>query len=396
MALSLPVVPSELRQTRSPLHFVMFYHSVVSDWNNGNAHFLRGLARELTAQGHHVTIYEPRNAWSIVNLQQDYPGDPQQDFEVAFPDIKYVRYNPQHLHLDEVLQTADVAIVHEWNDHALVSDVGRHRAQNRHYTLLFHDTHHRSVTDPAAMAAYELSDYDGVLAFGNVIRDIYLEKGWAERAWTLHEAADTQLFYPREPIEPQDDILWVGNWGDEERTAELREYFIEPARDMQLKCCVYGVRYPQQAIQALNSAGIQYCGLLPNYRLPETARRFRAMIHIPRRPYVEALPGIPTIRPFEALACGIPLVSSFWHDSENLFTAGEDYLLARTQAEMHEHLHAALNDDALAKQLAAQGLKTIREKHTCSHRARQLLQIIEISDTPAAKKLGSLCIPNPL
>jgi hypothetical protein len=43
--------------------------------------------------------------------------------------------------------------------------------------LLFHDSHHRSVTDPASMAAYDLDGYDGVLAFGDVIRDEYLGTG---------------------------------------------------------------------------------------------------------------------------------------------------------------------------------------------------------------------------
>jgi hypothetical protein len=46
------------------------------------------------------------------------------------------------------------------------------------------------------MAAYDLSNYDGVLAYGNVIRDIYLSEGWTQHAWTWHEAADTRLFHP--------------------------------------------------------------------------------------------------------------------------------------------------------------------------------------------------------
>ena len=38
--------------------------------------------------------------------------------------------------------------------------------------------------------------YDGVLAYGNVLRELYLFRGWAERAWTWHEAADTRVFRP--------------------------------------------------------------------------------------------------------------------------------------------------------------------------------------------------------
>jgi spore maturation protein CgeB len=70
---------------------------------------------------------------------------------------------------------------------------------------------------------------------------------------------------------------------------------------------------------------------------------------------VRALPGIPTIRPFEALACGIPLVCSPWDDAEGLFTPGEDYLVAKDGAEMQRHLRALLNEPEFTRRLAARG-----------------------------------------
>ena len=73
-------------------------------------------------------------------------------------------------------------LVHEWNDHALVERHRRAPAQQRVIiALLFHDTHHRSVTDPQSMAAYDLEHYDGVLAFGDVIRDLYLHAAAGQR-----------------------------------------------------------------------------------------------------------------------------------------------------------------------------------------------------------------------
>ncbi len=374
------------------LHIVMFYHSVVSDWNNGNAHFLRGLVRSLTCLGHHVVVYEPRNGWSIENLQaEQINANIEEDFSRTFPEINYVRYNPEHLQLDEVLETADVVIVHEWNDHDLVKAIGDHRASSQNYTLLFHDTHHRAVSDPTALRAYDLSNFDGVLAFGNVIRDIYIAKGWAQQAWTFHEAADTHLFYPRQSKDPKGDLLWIGNWGDEERTEELHQYLFDPVREMRLRCCVYGVRYPETAIEELTRSGISYCGRLPNSLVPEVAATYKAMVHVPRRPYVETLPGIPTIRPFEAMACGIPLVSAYWRDEENLFTVGKDYLLAHNPAEMRSHIKLVLEDADVRHELINNGLRTIREKHTCSHRAQQLLRILEELDSPAARKMGRVC-----
>jgi spore maturation protein CgeB len=97
---------------------------------------------------------------------------------------------------------------------------------------------------------------------------------------------------------------------------------------------------------------------------------------VPRRYYATILPGIPTIRVFEALACGIPLVSAPWDDAEGLFQPGEDYLTARNGAEMASWL-AALRDDAgLRDELATNGLATIRARHTCAHRVDELLGIV--------------------
>ena len=72
---------------------------------------------------------------------------------------------------------------------------------------------------------------------------------------------------------------------------------------------MHGVRYPPEGRAALAAAGIDYAGYLPNFRVPQAFAAARMTVHVPRRPYATALPGIPTIRVFEALACGIPLVS---------------------------------------------------------------------------------------
>ena len=87
------------------------------------------------------------------------------------------------------------------------------------------------------------------------------------------------------------------------------------------------------------------------------------------------LPGIPTIRVFEALACGIPLVSAPWQDSEALFRPGQDFLFAGEGAEMTAHLRDLAHDADLRAALVAHGLETIRARHTCAHRAQELLSI---------------------
>jgi spore maturation protein CgeB len=357
------------------MRVVVFSHSLVSDWNHGNAHFLRGVVAELQAHGHVVTVLEPADGWSRANLVREHGTHPLRDFAAAFPDLHSREYTLEGLDLGVALDDADLVLVHEWNDPGLVKRIGAHRARHGGYRLLFHDTHHRAATAPEEMARFDLSDYDGVLAYGEVIRRIYLDRGWAARAWTWHEAADTRVFRPLPGIEPEADLVWVGNWGDGERSEELREFLLAPARRQRLRGSIHGVRYPRGARLRIRLAGLRYRGWIANHRAPELFARHRLTVHVPRRPYVEALPGIPTIRPFEAMACGIPLVCSPWEDAEGLFRPGQDYLVARDTAEMREAMAAIVEDPELAEKLRANGLETIRGRHTCAHRVDELLAI---------------------
>lgn len=368
------------------MRIVMFYHSLRSDWNHGNAHFLRGVATELQSRGHEVIVHEPRDAWSAANLVREHGEAALDGYRVAYPTLDSVRYDLATLDLDRALDGADLVIVHEWSDHDLVRRIGEHHAAVGGYTLLFHDTHHRAVTESHAMAAYDLTHYDGVLAFGRTIRDLYLRNGWAERAWVWHEAADTRVFRPL-AAERAGDLVWIGNWGDEERAAELVEFLIAPVRELGLRARIHGVRYPDHARRALADAGIEYRGWIANHRAPETFARFAVTVHVPRRPYVRALPGIPTIRVFEALACGIPLVSAPWDDVEGLFTPGADYVVARNGAAMARHLRDLLHDRDYARAVAEHGLLTIHERHTCAHRVDELLGIVaELAPNTLAKE----------
>ncbi len=123
---------------------------------------------------------------------------------------------------------------------------------------------------------------------------------------------------------------------------------------------------------------------MPNYKAPEEFAKYKVTVHVPRRPYVEALPGIPTIRPFEALSCGIPLITAPWEDAEHLFTPGKDFLVAQNGEEMKKHLLTILNDENKAAELAAHGLKTINQRHTCAHRVTELEKVcVELGIAPA-------------
>ncbi len=357
------------------MKIVIFCHSLISGWNHGNAHFLRGVVAELLDRHHEVSVYEPVNGWSLKNLLRDRGEGAIDEFKLRFPQLCSTLYDPETLDLGQVLDGADLVLVHEWNEPELVAAVGRYRSDRDGLRVLFHDTHHRAVTAPQQMRRFDLSHYDGVLAFGEVIRRIYLERGWADRAWTWHEAADTRLFRPLPETPIERDLVWIGNWGDEERTEELYEFLLGPVGDLGLSAAIYGVRYPLEARREVANAGAEYRGWLPNYLVPEAFAASSMTLHVPRRPYVEALPGIPTIRVFEALACGIPLVCSPWDDAEGLFKPGEDYLIAPTRQAMTRHMKEILSEPELAEYLARSGLERIRQRHTCAHRVDELMAV---------------------
>jgi spore maturation protein CgeB len=89
---------------------------------------------------------------------------------------------------------------------------------------------------------------------------------------------------------------------------------------------------------------------------------------------------------FEALACGIPLVSAPWDDVEGLF-GPDDLLFAADSEQMTRYVCAVLADRDLARALAHNGLASIRARHTCGHRVDQLLGI--------CAELGAASAPMP-
>ena len=364
------------------MRLAYFTHSLASCWNHGNAHFLRGVLRDLVARGHNVTAFEPDGAWSARNLVTDAGPAALNAWRATYPELCSKTY-ALDADVAALVEGTDVVVVHEWNEPALVAGLGALRRAGGRFRLLFHDTHHRAVSDPAAMRRYDLSGYDAVLAFGAALATVYRGWGWGGRVHVWHEAADTRLFRPPAVEGERSGAVWIGNWGDGERTAELEAFLFAPAEAAGLSLDIYGVRYPPAALTMLSQHGAHYRGWLPNPRAPDVFARHLLTVHVPRRFYATSLPGIPTIRVFEALACGIPLVSAPWDDAEGLFTPGRDYLAARNGAEMLAHLRALAHEPRLRADLAAHGLATVRARHTCAHRVDELLAILRQLEVPA-------------
>ncbi len=380
------------------LRIAYFAHSLRSDWNNGNAHFLRGLMRALGALDHEVVVFEPHRGWSLENLMSEPCAEeslPQ--FAEVYPELQISEYEPSNISDEKpwrkALAGVDIVVVHEWNPPELAHALLAMRPEMG-YRMLFHDTHHRASSSPQQIQLFGVDRFDGVVVFGEVLRKVYREQFGMMRVWTLHEAADTTVFRPfkkpaesqfgapikewsEEPVKRKQDVVWIGNWGDNERTEEIREFLLRPASAMQdRRFTIYGVRYPEEAQKELCAAKVRYGGYLANLNAPSVYAESRLTVHVPRRQYAREMVGIPTIRVFEALACGIPLVSAPWDDVEGLFRKG-DMVFVTNREEMRSAMVRLLEHPEEAEAQAARGLETVLARHTCAHRAEELTAICE-------------------
>src|SRR5690606_22896982 len=192
------------------MKIALFYHSLLSDWNDGNVHLLRGVVKELLRRGHDVTVWEPTGRWSLSNLIQDHGEAQLRELHAYYPTLEASFYDSAKPDYDAMLTEADLVIVHEWNEPELVAEIGARKSKFG-YKLLFHDTHHRAASEVESMSRYDFSQYDGALLFGEVIKKIYEKNNWIEKSWTWHEAADAQLFAPQKEAKKIGDLVWIGN-----------------------------------------------------------------------------------------------------------------------------------------------------------------------------------------
>jgi spore maturation protein CgeB len=360
------------------MKLVIFCHSLTSDWGHGPAHFVRGVVGELQAGGHVVDVYEPEEGWSRRNLLLDQGQAAVVAFATRFPTLRSRRYRPGEPNLDRALAGADVVLVHEWTDPALVAAIGAHRASRGSYRLLFHDTHHRALAERPGWDSLELRHYDAALVADRPLADAYARL--VRRVYTWHEAADLRVLHRRDRSPafvppPVSDLVWIGDFSDYDEGA-LDELLIGPIRNLGLRATIYGVRYPARARLALDRAGADQRGYLPGDAVPWALGRARLTLELPRR--------VPVSRPFAALACGVPLVSGAREGADDLFEPGRDFLIARSGREMAAQISALLADPARARTIAEHGRATVLARHTTAHRVAELLAIVRALDVREA------------
>jgi len=382
------------------MRFVLFYHSLVSDWNHASAHVLRGVASELLTLGHSVQIFEPDDGWSLHNLREQGGEGVVKAFHATYPQLRSRFYDPNRLDLDTVLADVDVVIAHEWNDPKFLQRLAEHRATTGGYKLLFHDAPHRSLQGtaaPSSMRSRVIPHYDGVLASSDALRRLYQTHGWAANMWTWRDGVDTHIFrpWPCDPV-PALDLVWIGVWGNPERASEVDEFLIEPIRSLGLRARFYGARYPKEALSTLRAAGIDYGGWIPDFSIPAALAAGRFTVNVPRRMHADGLPHTSAIRVLEALACGIPVVTAPWDECEQMFTSEVDLLVAHDGTEVKRRLVALHRDPEFARFISANGYQTVVSRHTCGHRVQELLEIcrgLGVEESPNDELESSTQIP---
>ena len=105
------------------------------------------------------------------------------------------------------------------------------------------------------MSRFDLDGFDAVLAFGAALVEAYRRQGWGAACLYLARGRRPSRVPPYPEVLQDRDLVWIGNWGDDERAAELREFLIEPVSALGLSARVHGVRYPLEARAALAASG---------------------------------------------------------------------------------------------------------------------------------------------
>ena len=224
------------------------------------------MLRELIALGHDVAAFEPKGGWSLENLLKDHGEEGLEPWRSAYPELSSTLYD-KRADLAATVDGADLVVVHEWNEPWLVAKLGRLRARGGRFTLLFHDTHHRAVSAPEEMKAYDLFAYDGELAFGEALTEVY-RAGLGRSGHRLARSRRPTALPPAGGGRGAPGPGVDRHWGDGERTKELKEYLFRPARAAGLPLDVWGVRYHETAKATVRRYGGRYHGWLANVEAP--------------------------------------------------------------------------------------------------------------------------------
>ncbi len=353
-----------MSRAKSPMRIVILGLSITSSWGNGHATTYRGLVRELARRGHDVLFLERDQPWYAEHRDLPRPPDGRTELYGGLQEL--------HDRFARAVREADLVIVGSFVPQgALVGDWVLQQARG---ATAFYD-----IDTPVTLARLARGEHDYLrpsqiagyglyLSFtgGPTLARLEREYG-SPRARVLYCSVDPELYYPQpQPQQPAWDLGYMGTYSDD-RQPSVQALLLEPARQHpQGRFVVAGSQYPA-AIEW--PANVEYCPHLPPAQHRSFYNRQRFTLNITRADMIQA-GWSPSVRLFEAAACGTPIISDRWAGLESLLAPGREILLASGAAEVLQVLRGWGEDERLA--LAQRARARILAEHTAAHRAAQL------------------------
>ena len=346
------------------MNIVILGLSITSSWGNGHATTYRGLVRELVAQGHNVLFLERDMSWYA--SQRDLPNPPYGRTEL------YASLDDLRSRFTEAVRDADAVIVGSYVPEGAA--VGEWVCGTAQGATAFYD-----IDTPVTLAKLARGDFEYLtpdlierygtyfsFTGGPTLARLEREYG-SPRALPLYCSFDPELYFP-EPTEPKWDLGYMGTYSDD-RQPTLDALLVAPARQMPEKAfCVAGPQYPLSIPWPANVERIEH---LPpaQHRRWYNAQRFT--LNVTRADMIRAGYS-PSVRLFEAAACGTPIISDLWDGLGSFFEIGREILVARSTQEALRILRET--SEPGRKEIGAGARQRVLTEHTAAHRAKELAE----------------------
>jgi spore maturation protein CgeB len=346
------------------MNIVVLGLSITSSWGNGHATTYRALVRQLSARGHELLFLERDLPWYADNRDMPKPPGARTELYDSVAALKD-RFAGD-------VRDADLVIVGSYVPEGIeVGEwvIGQARGITAFYDIDTPVTLAKLSNGGADYISKELiPKYDVYLSFtgGPTLERLAREFG-APMARPLYCSVDPDAYAPAS-VDPAWDLGYLGTYSDD-RQPSLTQLMLEPARGLrEQRFVVAGPQYPDDIAWPDNVERITH---LP----PRAHRAFynaqRYTLNITRADMIRA-GWSPSVRLFEAAACGTPIISDWWDGLEAFFVPGKEILIARSARDTAEYLHDFPEDDR--KALGSQARQTVLARHTAAHRAEEVEQ----------------------
>jgi spore maturation protein CgeB len=280
----------------------------------------------LAQQGHRLRFYERNTEWYASN--RDLPSA---DFVTIEP---YDDWSRGEALARRAAHEADVVVAGSYAPDAIAvldTVLSHGRARVCFYDI---DTPITLTQLRAGSCSYLRADQvpalDVYFSFtgGPILEEI--QQDWGARlARPLYCCCDPALYYPARggllAAPPLDDLGYMGTFAPD-RQAKLHRLLIEPARRLpDQRFVVAGPLFPDVAQWPANVRNIYHLS-------PREHRGFylssRMTLNLTRQAMVE-YGYSPSVRLFEAAACGVPVLTDAWPGIEEFFEPGREILVVR-------------------------------------------------------------------